>query len=124
MIWGLLAAGSTLLLWLAWHNVEQETYVMALVSALGLLITPYALQYDYPPLLLALFWVYRAWSGARPWQRWASGVALVLAFSVPLWEHPIYDGYWILMGVLAALLLLSRDLWHWPRRKESPVARH
>jgi hypothetical protein len=121
-VWSLLAVGSALVLWLAWRNVPDAAYLMSLSWGVGLLLTFYALQYDYPPLLLALFWVYRAWSSARPWQRWASGVALVLAFSVPLWEHPIYDGYWILMGVLAALLLMNRELWHCPGRKESRVA--
>ena len=121
-IWSLLAAGSALTLWLAWRNVTDDAYLMSLVWGVGLLLTFYALQYDYPPLLLALFWICRAWPGALPWQRWASGACLALAFSVPLWEHPIYDGYWILLGVLAALLLLNGDLWHWPRREEAHVA--
>jgi hypothetical protein len=117
-LWSLLAAGSAVVLWLAWRNIRDEGYLVSLTWGIGLLLTFYALQYDYPPLLLALFWIYGAWSNARPWQRWTSGACLALAFSVPLWEHPIYDGYWILIGVLAALLLLNRDLWHWPRREE------
>jgi hypothetical protein len=120
-IWSLLAVGSALTLWLAWRNVADETYFTSLVWGVSLLLTFYALQYDYPPLLLALFWVYRAWPNAHAWRQWASGACLVLAFSVLLWERPIYDGYWILLGVLAALLLLNEDVWHWPRRKEAHV---
>jgi hypothetical protein len=114
--WSLLAAGSAVVLWLAWCRVEDEAYLMSLVGGVGLLLTFYALQYDYPPLLLALFWIYRAWSRAPPWRRWVSAACLALAFSVPLWEHPIYDGYWILLGMLASLLLLNEALWR-PRRE-------
>ena len=91
----------------------------ASAAAVGLLVTFYALQYDYPPLILALFWSWRALPRAPKVARWAAGAILAFVLSVPLWEHPVYEGYWILLGILAMLLLLNRDLWRWPWTAEA-----
>jgi drug/metabolite transporter (DMT)-like permease len=91
----------------------------ALATALGLLLTPYALQYDYPPLVLALFWVYGAFPRGRSLQRWLALAVLVFVFSVPLWERPVYDGYWMLLGIAGLLVYLNASLWHWPMRHVS-----
>lgn len=110
VIWGVLALGSVLALWLAWHHVDDPVYLLSLASAVGLLLTPYALQYDYPPLILALFWIWRALPNMPHVRRWIAGATLAFVLVVPLWERPAYDGYWILLGISIALLL-NNELW-------------
>jgi hypothetical protein len=116
IVWGLLAAASGLALWLAWRNEADATYMAALASTLGLLLTPYALQYDYPPLALALFWIYVALPRERSFQRWAALAVLAFVFSVPFWEYPVYDGYWILLGIAGLLVALHAPRWRRPAR--------
>jgi hypothetical protein len=118
-IWGSLVVGSAAAMWLAWRNVRDAPYWVSLSAAVGLLVTFYALQYDYPPLILALFWSWHALPKAPKVARWVAGTILAFVLSVPLWEHPVYEGYWILLGVLATLLLLNRDLWRWPWTAEA-----
>jgi hypothetical protein len=62
-------------------------------------ITPYALQYDYPPLVIPLFWTLsRCVSYPR-----AFTIALVLAgfvFSVIFWQQNISWAYWMVVGAI------------------------
>jgi hypothetical protein len=61
-------------------------------------ITPYTLQYDFPPLAIVLFWV-----TARSAQLANKAVpAILISFiaSVLIWERPISDGYWIVIGLI------------------------
>jgi hypothetical protein len=111
LLWSLLAAGSGWILWRAWRRRTTEVYRVALSGALGLLLTPYALQYDYPPLALSLFWIERSLPRARPLARWGALAILVFVASVPLWERPVYDGYWMLLGILALLMSLNTSIW-------------
>jgi hypothetical protein len=110
-ILGGLVIGSGLVLWLAWRRKSGLAYMTALTTTVGLLLTPYALQYDYALLVLALFWVYRSLSRARPQLWWIALLILAAIFSVPIWEHPVYDGYWIVLGIALLLVLLNGSLW-------------
>jgi hypothetical protein len=110
-VWGLLAVCSGWALWRAWRAGIGAVYRGALACALGLLLTPYALQYDYPPLTLGLFWIERALPRERPFALWASVAVLAFVGSVPLWERPVYDGYWMLLGIVCLLLALNGSLW-------------
>jgi len=60
-------------------------------------ITPYALQYDYPPLVICMFWALTASS-----QIGSQKIPVVITSfiaSVLIWERPISDGYWIVVGL-------------------------
>jgi hypothetical protein len=123
---------STLLDWLKWFSVPRNARngIYGLVALTGLLIlgmiirksdsimdvsvvsllitfviTPYALQYDFPPLVIVLFWALAGLSCAKV----KLIPILVVGFitSVLIWEHPISDGYWIVLG-LCALTFLAR----------------
>jgi hypothetical protein len=120
VVWVVLAAGSGLAIWLAWHTAFEKAYLTSLAGAVGLLLTPYALQYDYPLLILALFGIYQNMSQVRSHLRWIALAILGAVFSVPVWESPIYDGYWILLGIVVLLLLLNPCLWRWLAKKEAP----
>ena len=87
---------------------KSETILEVMVASLlvSFAITPYALQYDYPPLTIVLFWTMalsrRAGSKVIP--------ALVILFitSVLVWERPISDGYWIVIGLAGLSLWVVR----------------
>jgi hypothetical protein len=112
-IWGIVVLISLCLLIWAWRREVDTVYLVALAVALGFVISPYTLQYDYPMLALALFWVYWRLPQVAAKQRWVGLAILVFLFSVLLWEGPISDGYWIALGLGGLLLWLG-----WPR----PVA--
>jgi hypothetical protein len=111
LVWGLLAVGSGWVLWRARRAGTGEVYRVALSSALGLLLTPYAMQYDYPPLALAFFWIGRSLPWDRPLALWGGLSVLAFVFSVPLWEWPVYDGYWMLLGIVGLLVSCNASLW-------------
>ena len=88
-----------------------EITTMALL--INFVITPYALQYDFAPLTIVLFW-----TTALAAQTGSLKVPVFLiAFiaSVLVWERPISDGYWIIVG----LCLLS--YWSIKLTKKSEV---
>lgn len=111
VVFGSMALACAVVLWMAWRSGATAVYLAALASALALALTPYAGQYDYPPLILALLWVYAAFPrrGTLVW--WAAVVLLTAVFGVLLWEGPAYDGYWIVLGITALLLILEPRLW-------------
>ena len=82
-------------------SVFRSTSFVELTSVLLLVsyaITPYVLQYDYPPLAITLFWAF-----SRCTSR-AFTVGLVLAgfvFSVIFWQQNISWAYWMVVGLVA-----------------------
>ena len=93
-----------ILIWQARPLIETATVSLLVTYA----ITPYALQYDFPPLAIVLFWI-----TARSAQLGNKVVPVILiAFiaSVPIWERPISDGYWIVIGLIA---LTAWVAWTW-----------
>ncbi len=69
-------------------------------------VTPYTLQYDFPLLTLPLFWATALFirSSRALW----GGLALsAFIASVIIWERPISDGYWIVIG------LIVLTMWSW-----------
>ena len=139
---------TTLLDWLKWFsvpvNIRYAIYAIAVLAGVCILglsiwksksilevtlisllvsyaITPYALQYDYPPLVIVLIWALAAASSLK-----GKTIPLVIvAFiaSVLIWERPISDGYWIVIGLAALtswVMRSARDT-PMPRRSLHPV---
>ncbi len=104
-----LAALCLLLIWQAFQRRDEMNYLASLGSALGLVVTPYALQYDYPILAFALLWIYKTLTQTQGWRRLLSISILGVIFSVPLWERPMSDAYWIPMGVTLLLVVLESE---------------
>jgi len=88
-----------------WQTSRDWTYLAGLGVVLGFLVVPYSLQYDYPPMLVSLFWLFRRLGSLAGFRRWGTVGLLAGAFSVPLWERPISDGFWIPLALALALLL-------------------
>jgi hypothetical protein len=72
-----------------------EVTIAALLVSFA--ITPYALQYDFPPLAIVLFWAL-AISGQQK-AGWIPAIMIAFITSVLIWERPISDGYWIVIGL-------------------------
>lgn len=89
-------------------SVYRSTSFVELTSVLLLVsyaVTPYVLQYDYPPLVITLLWAFSRCI-ASP-KAFAVGLALVgFVFSVIFWQQNISWAYWMVIG-LAALVLWS-----------------
>ncbi|MCX6079022.1 MAG: glycosyltransferase family 87 protein [Chloroflexi bacterium] len=110
-----LAAGAILL----WVIFRSNSLIMVMICALlaNFAVTPYALQYDYPLLTLPLFWATaRIPSTARA--RWGGLAISVFIASVLIWERPISDGYWILLGLIA----LTAWNWRFATSKNTPIS--
>ena len=76
---------------------ESFTQVTVIALLVNFAITPYALQYDFPPLVIPMFW---ALALSRDVTSTNIPVFLIAFItSVLIWERPISDGYWIVIGL-------------------------
>lgn len=73
----------------------MEVAVIALL--VNFAITPYALQYDFPPLVIPMFWALAISQNAP--SKTIPVILIVSITSVLIWERPISDGYWIVIGL-------------------------
>jgi len=97
------------LVFFVWRKFNEPAILTAALILLNLLITPYALQYDYVPLTLALFLIMMRVPLLRPLVKFVVIFLLVLSFSVLLWQEWSYQGYWQLLGIFAAFSLTMWD---------------
>ena len=83
---------------LIWHSKSfmQVTVIALLVN---FAITPYSLQYDFPPMTIVLFWSLALALKAKSIK--LPAVLIIFIASVLFWERPISDGYWIVVGLCA-----------------------
>lgn len=91
---------------LVWKSKSiWEVAVIALL--VNFVITPYALQYDFAPLTVVLFWGLASaiYAGSIK----VPAVLVAFIASVLIWERPISDGYWIVIG-LSLLVFWSMKL--------------
>lgn len=125
---------TTILDWLKWYSVPQavqyglylavvlvclwgvgytiwrsgsvlEVLVVSLLAVFA--ITPYALQYDFPPLAIVLFWALARSAQVRG--RAIPVLIVVFLASVLIWERPISDGYWMVIGLAALAIWAARS---------------
>lgn len=89
--------------------VRKSTSILQVIAVAVLVsfaITPYAVQYDYPPLALVWFLATASCTGSR--QSLLGGVVIsIFIVSVLSWERFTSEAYWIVIG----LCLLS--IWSW-----------
>jgi hypothetical protein len=89
----------------------QVTIISVLIT---FAITPYALQYDFPPLTIVLFW-----STALANYAASKKIPLLIISSIAsvlIWERPISEGYWIVIGLCG----LASWSWQVNKNKEIP----
>lgn len=96
---GLAALGSTVV---AWHRLHDVVALASASTIATLLLTPYALQYDYVPLTIPLFWIVSQIGSLRMRTCLVVAALLCFSFSVLVWQDWSYQGFWQLLGVFAA----------------------
>jgi hypothetical protein len=129
---------STILDFLAWLHINggirMGIYVVATITALGILglcicrsssllqvtamalivsyaITPYDVQYDFPPLAFALSWCLAiTLSNWQPRLHWVSITMCIFIFSIPFWERPVSEAYFIVLAIAVLLGLTFRAI--------------
>lgn len=104
----ILVTGLFVFLRLVWTS-DRFPHVVSVVVLVSLALTPYALQYDYPPLLIPFFFgLGRAAEVAR-----GRSVPLILAgfvLSVIFWQQNISWAYWMVVGLAALQMWSDRQM--------------
>ena len=115
LLYGLLTlAGMVFLVPTIWRSKSflQMTSISLLVSYV---LTPYALQYDYPPLVVVLVWALSLCNSSPRARR--GGLYLTgFVLSVSIWQQNIAWGYWIVVGLVAL------TIWSLYQSKNNPDA--
>jgi len=87
--------------WILWRTIQKSKSILEVLSIALLVsyaITPYALQYDFPPLAIVLFWGLALASSVKG--KLTPILIITFITSVLIWERPISDGYWIVIGLI------------------------
>lgn len=85
------------LLWAVWRGSLRMVLSIAVLTTFWLV--PYALQYDYPLLLIPIAVAVAQVGAVR--QRWLTLICMGLCLamlSVPFWEESIAEGFWLVIG--------------------------
>ncbi len=94
---GAVFVGLWILIQRIWKSSSMlDVAVTALLVSFA--ITPYALQYDFPPLVMVMFSALKTSHDTRP--KWIPVLLLAFIASVLIWERPISDGYWIVITLI------------------------
>lgn len=93
------------LLWIAWQQTGALVPTVSAALILTLLVTPYALQYDYVPLVVPFLWTLRQFRRLDAIYRWGIVVLFTLSMSILLWQEWAYQGYLQLLAVAAAFAM-------------------
>ena len=118
-IYALAAVAGSLVFFITIRYSESFLQVMSVSLLISFALTPYAMQYDNPSLLIVVFWALSVCSSSRMGMR----VGVLLAgfiFSVMFWQKNISWAYWIVVGsiVLTAWAVLLDQK---ATRKVSPM---
>jgi hypothetical protein len=73
---------------------------------LNLLITPYALQYDYILLAPALLWIFSRLPHHTAATQLAAGALILVSFVILLVQSWSYQGYWQLLSIFVVFTLV------------------
>ncbi|HMB23243.1 MAG: glycosyltransferase family 87 protein, partial [Chloroflexota bacterium] len=94
-----------------WYS-RSFLQVLSISLLVSFALTPYAMQYDNPSLVIVVFWALSICSSSRKGIQVGALLAAFI-FSVIFWQKNISWGYWIVLGsiVLAiwAVLLVPRE---------------
>lgn len=100
----ILYKASILIALLIFILVIQHSKSLLEVISLSLLIsyaiTPYALQYDYPPLVITFFWALSL-SKANPISIQLGVLLIGFILYASMWNPSIASRYWIIIGLIA-----------------------
>ncbi len=91
-------------------HAQSILEVVSLTTLISCAVTPYALQYDYPPLVITFLW---ALSLPKPGTAaaWIKSALTGFILYASMWAPSIASRYWIIIGMVALLAyaLYSRN---------------
>ena len=94
-----ICVGAIVFFWAVYRS-ESLLELLSILLLVSYALTPYALQYDYPPLVIVLFWALSLCISAP--MVMVVGVALTgFVLSVIFWQQNISWAYWIVIGLIA-----------------------
>ena len=106
--WSLVLYGLTvgISIFVFFKSVYYSQSFLELISILLLLsytITPYGLQYDFPPLVIPLYWALAQCATSS--KKLAIGITLAaFIFSVIFWQQNISWAYWMIIGLIVLFM--------------------
>jgi hypothetical protein len=77
--------------------------VISLSILISCAITPYALQYDYPPLAITFFWALSL-TKPTPTTTRISALLAGFIFYASMWDPSVASRYWMIVGLIALTL--------------------
>ncbi len=99
LIYGICIVAGVLVFFGTVYGSQSLLELISVLLLISFALTPYALQYDYPPLVIVTFWALSL-SRTSPL---GLGVAFLLAgliFSVIFWQENIAWGFWMVVGLI------------------------
>ena len=102
IFYGIFACIAIVLFFIIVLRSQSLLEVISLSLLISCAITPYALQYDYPPLVVTLFWAL-----SLPQSNRAARINALLAafvFFVSVWQPSIAFRYWVVVGLIALVV--------------------
>ena len=83
--------------------------IVAISLLVGFSITPYDLQYDFPPLAFTLMWALAiSVRATNKTPKWSAILITIFISSLPLWERPISEAYFLVLGLIGLVILCRR----------------
>ena len=86
------------------YRSESLLELISISLLISFIITPYALQYDYAPLVIVLFWALSLCM-SKPKLRGGGLILTIFTFSVSVWQQNIAWGYWVVVGLVMLTVL-------------------
>lgn len=77
--------------------------VISLTILISCAVTPYALQYDYPPLVITFLWALSL-PKRTPTAAWISALLAGFIFYASMWNPSIASRYWMIVGLTALVI--------------------
>jgi len=118
MIGGMLFLLGVLTIYFGWRWTHDPVVITGGGLLGTLLVTPYALQYDYVPLIIPVMWIVVQFSRIRLRLAVISILLFGLAFGVQVWQSWSYQGY---LQVLLIFFLFLTILIQVHRKQSQPI---
>jgi len=120
IIWIILMLAGLFLLWRAWKH-QDALLLTAVAVTLNMVLTPYAMGYDFPVLALPFIWILNQLKNKRNYI--PSVIILVALLIIPFFERISYDAYWITLGLFSLVALQLPPLGKQPQAVEPEIIR-
>lgn len=115
----LIAACGIYLMVFTWRNYYDPRYIAAAATFLTLLITPYALQYDFVPLTLAFFLIVKCLPNLKRQTALVIAGLFLITIIVQFFAQLQYQAYWIVLCMAGAFYLAIKG---WQNKE--PIQMH